>query len=78
LIISGDWKTASEVREMLVSSGYNLSSYANASAAINTILNRLHKKGDVGREEIHGTIHFRWIATRNAVKKALLEHRRKK
>jgi hypothetical protein len=57
---SGKGKTAGEVRQILLSFGYDLSNYANASAVINTVLNRFDKQGLVDKVPQDGTIRYRW------------------
>lgn len=69
LKFSGQYKTASEVRQMLIAAGYTLSGYANASAAINTILRRLVKQQQVEVEPGSQPPRFRWAVTRNALRK---------
>jgi hypothetical protein len=57
---AGQWKTAAEVRQILLAYGYDLSNYANSSAVINTVLNRLHKQGLIKKDTEHGTARYRW------------------
>ena len=57
---SGGWKTAAEVRLMLLSCGYDLSRYANSSAVVNTLLNRMHKRGLVEKDKTTGRARYRW------------------
>lgn len=44
------WKTTADVRRMLLFYGISLSKYANASAVIKTVLERLTKKGYAERD----------------------------
>jgi hypothetical protein len=66
--------TASDVRRLLNEVGYDLSTYANASSVINTVLNRLHKQGLVEKKDSDGTPTYLWKSDlRERVKKAWVE-----
>ncbi|HWZ43414.1 MAG TPA: hypothetical protein VNW97_08040 [Candidatus Saccharimonadales bacterium] len=58
-------KTAAEVRQMLLVVGYDLSNYANVSAVINTVLNRLAEQELVEKnEKAHPATYF-WQGEKN-------------
>ena len=46
---NGDWMAAIDIRNSLLRLGYNLSGYANAGAAIHTVLKRLTESQEVMR-----------------------------
>jgi hypothetical protein len=76
---SGKWTTAGEVRERLLSFGYELSSYASASAVINTVLNRLVEQRLVAKEPQDGTMRYRWKSAGDVIlKKGWQETRNRK
>jgi hypothetical protein len=57
---SRKWHTAAEVRHLLMSVDYDLSDYANASAVINTVLNRLHKQDILQKDSQNVPAKYRW------------------
>src|SRR5947208_3099717 len=50
LQVIGGPMTAASIRQSLIASGHDLTGYANASSVINTVLNRLAKKGLVNKD----------------------------
>jgi len=52
--------TAKEVRDLLRSAGFDLSSYTNPLASIHTILKRLAERGEAEVSECNGEVHYRW------------------
>ncbi len=53
--------TATRVRDMLISSGFNLNSYSNPLASIHTILKRLAERGEADPTINNGEVYYRWI-----------------
>jgi hypothetical protein len=76
---SRQWKTAGEVRQILISLGYDLSKYANSSAIVYTILNRLVQQGSVERDDSQSAGRYRWYSSaEEKVSKAMKRISRKK
>jgi hypothetical protein len=72
------WNTAAEVRKLLLKFDVNLSRYANSSAVINTVLNRLHKQGLVEKDTSQGTARYRDCSAEKTAAEFLAKQREAK